>query len=263
MILRKYLKSAEKFTTDNSPALLAAVAVVGTVTTAYLTGVATFKAATLINDAEVDESFRRGNDVAVKRHGNDITLPTKQVVALVWKEYVPAVGTGLLTVTCIVFSHRISTRRTMAMAAAYSITDKAFEEYKEKVLEKFGENKERAVRDDIQRDRCMEDSSMVVLGDGEILCYDKYSSRYFRSSMEEIKKAMNDTNYEILHQNYASLGDFYNRVGLSGTQFSEEVGWNSDHLLDIHFSTVISDDQRPCLAIEFHVQPIRKFNFFK
>lgn len=252
MIFGKYLKNVEKFTADNSPALLAAVAVVGTFSTAVLTGRATFKAAEILAQEDRDAEF----------YGKPIDTRIK--VMAVWQEYIPPAGAALLTVTCIVFSHRISTRRTMAMAAAYSITDKAYAEYRDKVMEKFGENKERAVRDEIQQDRCMEDSSnIVIMGAGKVLCYEKWSGRYFESSMEEIKKAQNDTNYEILHNNYCSLGDFYHRLGLEATPLSEEFGWNTDHPLDIHFSTVISDDQRPCLAIDFHVKPIRRFDFFK
>jgi hypothetical protein len=41
-----------KFASDNSPAILTSAAVVGTITTAYLTGKASFKAADVIRDEE-------------------------------------------------------------------------------------------------------------------------------------------------------------------------------------------------------------------
>jgi hypothetical protein len=86
-----------------------------------------------------------------------------------------------------------------------------------------------------------------------------YTGRYFQSSMESLKKAQNDLNYKILNSYYASLTDFYNLIGLSRTTTSDDVGWNSDEMLELRFSTIMSDDQRPCIAIDFKVAPIRGY----
>jgi hypothetical protein len=244
-------KRTEKFLADNSPVVLTVFAVTGTITTAYLTGKATFKAADLI---KIDEQRRY--------HYNEDPAEKKEVFLLVWKEYIPAAGVCFGTLGCIITANRIGTRRAAAMAAAYSISEKAFSEYKEKVVEKLGDNKERAIRDEIAQDQVTKNPATgreVLIGRGDILCFDAYTARYFMSSMEEVKKAQNDTNYEILHNNYCSLGDFYNRLGLPGTSFSEEVGWNSDHLLEVVFSTVLADDGQPCLSLRFHVDPIRSY----
>jgi hypothetical protein len=97
-----------------------------------------------------------------------------------------------------------------------------------------------------------------VIGNN-VLCYDAYSDRYFQSNMEAIKKAQNDTNYMILNSDYASLTDFYNKVGLPKTAFSDEVGWSPDEGIELHFSSVLSTDQQPCLAFAFEVEPIRDY----
>lgn len=237
---------------DNSPVVLTAIGVTGTITTAYLTAIASFKAATLI-DLEYD---RRD-----KMNLEPLDFDTKEKIKLVWKEYIPAVGVGIVTIACIVGANRIGTRRAAAMAAAYSISEKAFVEYKEKVVEKLGENKERDIRDEIAQDQVNRNSTgqQVLVGDGNALCYDTFSGRYFRGTMEDIKKAWNDTNYEILHNNYCSLGEFYGRLGLPGTQVSEELGWSSDHLLEITFSSILADDNTPCISMSFTVAPIRGY----
>jgi hypothetical protein len=66
-------------------------------------------------------------------------------------------------------------------------------------------------------------------------------------------------NYQILNHFYASLSDFYGKVGLPSTSFSDEVGWNSDEILDLDISTTLSDDNRPCLSIDFKVVPVRDY----
>lgn len=253
MTLIHLAKRAEKFLADNSPVVLTAIGVTGTITTAYLTGKATFKAAEILNDPRM-KNWRIENDEYV-------TATNKEKFELVWKEYIPAVGVGVLTIACIITANRIGTRRAAAMAAAYGISEKAFIEYKEKVVEKLGENKERDIRDEIAQNQVERNPTgqQVLVGDGNALCYDAYSGRYFRSSMEDIKKAWNDTNYEILHNNYCSLGEFYGRLGLPSTQFSEEIGWSSDHLLEIRFSSVLADDNTPCISMSFAAAPIRGY----
>lgn len=251
MTLINLAKRAEKFLADNSPVVLTAIGVTGTITTAYLTGKASFKT----NDLLDEENERR---LVMNER---VLMEPKEKFLIVWKEYIPAVGVGAITIACIITANRIGTRRAAAMAAAYGISEKAFIEYKEKVVEKLGENKERDIRDEIAQNQVERNPTgqQVLVGDGNALCYDAYSGRYFRSSMEDIKKAWNDTNYEILHNNYCSLGEFYGRLGLPSTQFSEEIGWSSDHLLEIRFSSVLADDNTPCISMSFTAAPIRGY----
>lgn len=252
MSLSKILKIAEKYAADNSPAILAGVAVVGVGAVAYLSAKASFQAAeALDNEQEENNYYAKGS------------LSTGDKVKRVWRLYIPAASTGVLTIACIVCANRIGTRRAAAMAAAYTLTEKAYTEYRDKVIERIGENKERSVRDELAQEQVARTTSEVMfVGEGEVLCFDTYSGRYFKSTMETIKKAQNDTNYEILHNYYCSLGDFYQRIGLPGTEFSEEVGWNSEHQLEVLFSTVLTDDNKPCLAIRYSVQPVRRYHHF-
>lgn len=243
-----------KVIADHSPVILTAIGVTGTVLTAYLAGKA---------------AFRVGKDVNAGHYENLMAdkMPefydAKALVATYWKEFIPAVAVGTLTVTCIIMANRVGDRRTAALAAAYGITEKAFDEYKAKVIEKVGQKKEQAYRDEIAQERVDRQPlsrEVVILGGGDVLCYDAHSGRYFHSDMESLKKAQNDTNYQILNDFYASLTDFYGRVGLTKTQESDDIGWNSDKILDLQFSTVLSEDGRPCLSFLFSVSPIRRFS---
>lgn len=248
-------KQTQNLVNNNSPALLTAAGAVGTVTTAYLAAKASFRAADVIR--YVDEE--RGTHEILRRE-----LTRKDEAKLVWKLYIPAAISGVLTVSAVLGANRVSSRRATAVVTAYAISEKAFDEYKDKVIERFGEGKERAVRDDLAQDRVnarpLTNSSVIVTEGGEVMCYDAYTGRYFKSTVESIRKAQNDTNYQVMHEGSASLSDFYLRLGLPATMVSEEVGWNNDKLLDVMFSTVMSDDQKPCISIEFRIAPLRGFN---
>lgn len=243
------LRQAQKFAGDNAPAILTAVGVTGTIATAYQTGKATYKAASVLHD-----------------ESPALTESNVEKVRLVWKFYVPPVLTGAWTIGAIILSHRVSSKRAAAVAAAYSISERAFSEYKEKVIEKIGENKERDVRTEVaqqrMKDQPVSQSNVIVTGGGEVLCYDMFTGRYFFSEMETIRKAMNDINQEIMAAGYASVTDFCHLIGLQGTIMTDEMGWNHDKNLEIKFDTVISDDGRPALSIAYEVSPNRYFNRF-
>jgi len=246
-------KHAGKLANDNSPAILTAIGVTGTIMTAYLTGKASFKAAEVLSQAKYSHDPFDEDDPGVT---------TQEKVELTWKLFVPAVGTGVMTVVCILAANHISTRRSAALASAYTISEKAFAEYKEKVIKNFGEKKEEAVRDEIAQDKIDRNplsNREVVITTGDVLCCDLYTMRYFMSDMESLRRAVNDTNEALIHDGYVSLTEFYEKIGLPKTTESDEIGWNSDDLIDVRYSATLSDDNRPCIALDFNVLPVRRF----
>ena len=178
-----------------------------------------------------------------------------------WKYFIPAVGTGAFAITCIIAANRIHTRRAAALASAYSLSQQFFKEYKDKVLEKIGDKKEQEVRDEVAQERVTKTPpGEIVFVTGQVLCYDMRTGRYFQSDLESLRKAENDINYEINNAYYASLGDFYDLIGLAPTDECNEIGWNSDTKFTIDYSTTMSPDGRPCIAISFLTRPIRGFS---
>jgi hypothetical protein len=184
---------------------------------------------------------------------------------MTWKLFVPAISTGALTIACIICANRIADKRAAAMVAAYSVLDRAFEEYKAKVVEKIGDRKEEAVRDELAQDRVRNnppvDKEVVFTDRGNVLFLDEYSGRYFRSSVQEIKSAEIAINHTLISDYSASLTDFYHTVGLRPTKVSDELGWNSSdgRLLEIKFSTAMTETDEPCIVLVFAVEPIRGY----
>jgi hypothetical protein len=256
MNISQMAKRAEKIVTDNSPAILTAIGVTGTITTAYLTGRASFKAAEVIKA----QQFRNDlHETSPKR-----TMDNKDKFLLVWKLYIPAGGMAVTTVACIVMANHIGTRRAAAVAAAYSISEKAFTEYRDKVVEKIGENKEREVRDEVAQDRvnrAAANRDVIMVTDGnKVMCHDAFSNQFFMSDMETLRKAQNDINAQILHADYATVNDFYDFVdaeGLDHTSVSGDLGWNTDKMLEIDFATVLYKDKTPCISVVFATVPVR------
>lgn len=241
---------------ENASTLLTAGGVVGTVTTAILTGRASFKAAQIID--EKTESYLSHT---VDSEGNPATIPFKEKVILVWPHFIPPVLTGSATIASIIMANRMSAQKAAALAAAYGLAEGRLSEYKEKVAEKLTPAKEQKIQDELAQEKVNKTpgSNQIVVVEGEVLCFDQSTGRYFRSSMENVKKALNATITEIFNHEYASATHFYEELGLPGTTWTDDVGWNRDQLPDLTFSTVLSEDNRPCIAIDFKVLPRADF----
>lgn len=255
MTLGDLLKRSGKLIADNSPAIMTALGVTGALTTAYLTGKASFKASKYLrHEQELNDIVRGGPSTF------------KEKAQLTWKLYIPAALSGAATVAVIIGANRVGSRRAAALAAAYSLTERAFEQYKEKVVATIGAKKEQGIQDVINQERLINDpissKEVIVISGEEALCYDAFSGRYFTSAVETLRKAENDTNRQIIHDGYASLTDLYYRIGLRPTSMSDEVGWTSDVVLELKFSPALTDDNRPCLAINFTAGPVRNYHKF-
>lgn len=253
MILSKQAHQVGRFVADNSPAILTGMAVTGVVATAVLSGRGAYLSA---------DRLRTYKDGLDKLEGRDKLI---EQVRLVWPLYIPATCVGATTIGCVIMANRIGDRRAAAMAAAYSLSEKAFVEYREKVAETFSTNKERKIRDEVAQDRVNSNppgkNEIVVVEDGQVICHDAYSGRYFKSNMELLKKSQNSINRDILSIGYASLSDLYELWGLSRTSVSDDLGWQGD-FVELRFSVVLTEDQRPCISVAFDTEPIRKFYKF-
>lgn len=174
---------------------------------------------------------------------------------------IPPVLTGGVTVTSIIMANRMSAQKAAALAAAYGLAEGRLSEYKEKVAERLTPAKEQKIQDELAQESVNKTpgSGQIVVVEGEVLCFDRPTGRYFRSTMEKIKQALNATTAEILHHEYASATHFYEELELPGTTWTDDVGWNRDQLPDLTFSTVLSEDNRPCIAIDFKVLPTADF----
>jgi uncharacterized protein DUF6353 len=248
-------QKAAHLLSENATTLLTAGGVVGTVATAILTGRATFKAAEIIRSKELGAIHEEGTTDSIAE--GTMGLSTRQRVALVWPLYIPPVLTGGATITSIIMANRMSAQKAAALAAAYGLAERNLSEYKEKVSEKLTGPKKQAIDDELAQDRVNKTDGYqnIVVVEGEVLCFDEPTGRYFRSTMENINKAVNATNAEILHHDHANASFFYEELDLPATTWTDEVGWNSDQLLDLKFSTVMSPDGRPCIAIDFKILP--------
>lgn len=220
----------------NSPVLLTGSAIVGTGLTAYLSAMAGRK--------HVYEMLDRD------------PVSRKEELKLVWKFYIPPTVSGVGTVACMVGANRVGMQRTAAAQAGLVLAERTYSEYRDKVIDQFGERTDKNIREEVAKDRVRDNQppapDILVTGPGNVLSCELYTGRYFASDMETLRRAMNTLNAQLISRDRASLEDFYDLIGLGETTGSELTGWTSDRMMELEFTTVLTEDGRPCLAFQYN-----------
>lgn len=238
-------KQALNFVKTNTPELLTGLAVVGVGATAYL--------AHRAGKSRGDRPDAVG-DTPIKRVLNEVETN--------FDLYAPAAAVALVTTVCIVGSNRAGNKRTAVALAAYSMTEKAFTEYKKYVVDEIGPKKEKAIRDKAAEARVAktyDSAAPVVVGDGNVLCHEQYTDRYFMCEMETLRRACNTVNHRAQTGGLTTcpLDDFYDEIGLPYTSNSGRVGWRAERLMDLDFTSVLTADGKPCLSFNYnYVEPL-------
>ena len=61
---------------------------------------------------------------------------------------------------------------------------------------------------------------------------------------------------KINKDDYISLTDLYQELGLSSTEMGDDLGWNSDEgMIEVDFSSALANDGTPCLVIGYNYAP--------
>jgi len=248
------LRTAQEFAIRNSPTILSGVAAIGVVTTSVLAAKAGYSSAFRLQSAWNDRPQLQGEDLE--------PLSRREEIEIVWKEFIPPAIVGVITLTAIIGSNRIGNRRAAALAAAFTISEKMAEEYRQKVIEHMGAQKEEMVRSDVARDRIGRTDGVetLILGEGEIIFYDSWSDRAFTSTRQRVEDAVNQINYQINQAWAASLTEFFDLLGLKATGVSDSFGWNTDELLDVNYTSCLLPDGRPACEIRYNTQPFQNYN---
>ena len=216
---------------------------------ASLTGVATAIYATPKAVILIDE---RKEELDVEK------LDAVETVKTVWKLYLPTAAAEVLCLTFLTCAATNNHKHTAALSTAYALSESAFREYRDKVIDTIGEKKEKAIRDEVAKDRVAASQSVIIetpKNVGDQYCYDYISDRHFYSTVQKIKSAQNELNDQMVRTGVggcAYLNDFYELIGLRGTKFGADAGWDyyKNGLIDVDLDVILKDDI-PCLVIDF------------
>lgn len=244
-------KAAKKIASDHTPEILTGIGIAGMVVTTVLAVKGTPKAMELIEDKKEELDTEK--------------LTPVEVVKTTWKCYIPATVMGVASIGCLVGASSVNLRRNAALATAYKLSETALMEYKEKVVETIGEKKNAAIEEQVDQEKIKKhpigNSGVIITGRGTTLCLDANFGTYFESDIESIKKAINEVNRQMLVNDYVSVNDLYDELGLEHINVGDDLGWRIDGgYIEPRFTTDLTPDGRPCLVLNYDVKPKQNFS---
>lgn len=251
--LSRFFRNAGVSIRKHSPAIMTAIGIAGMTTTVILAVKATPKALEKIEEKK--------NEKWVDK------LTPVDTVKATWKCYIPAAITGVTSAACLIGANTVGAKRNAALAAAYKLSETALAEYREKVVETFGEKKDQLIREKVADKHVKENpvtqNNVIFTGNGDSQCLDLMSGQYFLSNIDKVKKAENEINKQMLEDGYVSLNDFYDYLNIDHTGFGDLLGWNlDDGLIALQYSSHLTPEGVPCLAIQYVVPPKYEYDRF-
>ena len=249
MNLSQMVKSVNRSLRKRSPEILIAVGILGMIGSTVMAVKATPKAIEVIeNNTKLDENGNKQEPTNIEK------------VKLCWKLYLPTVISASVSIACIVGSNSVNAKRNAALATAYTLSETALRDYTEKVVETIGEKKEQEIKDAVAKDKfdknIEKSRDVIITGPGKMKCYDIFFDRYFESDVNSIKRAVAELNRRMNYENYISANDYFDELGIKECPMGSLLGWNLDRgLIDVRFTSVLDENEVPCLAISHNVEP--------
>ena len=253
----KFAGKAEFTIKKNSPEILLGAGIVGFVGTIVLACRATCRADEVlefhrrkikdINDAkeiaDADPEGEMSYDVEIYRQDKAIRyLKTTGSLA---KLYAPTVAVGTLSLACILTSRNIMQKRYLGVVAAYNGVSAAFEEYRKRVRDEYGEGLDKHFRYGTTYDELpvydengkktkekeqveKTDTGMVMPNDDSCRFFDSSNPNWDKNptfSMMWLRGQQNILN-DILHtRGHVFLNEVYDALGFPHTPQGAVLGW--------------------------------------
>lgn len=144
----------------HSPEILVVAGIAGTVVSAIIACKATTKVNKIVEDTKNDIDkvhtametgvTEAGESYSVEDSKKDLTIIYVQTGIKFAELYAPAIILGTLSITSILASNNILRKRNVALGAAYAAIDKSFKEYRNRVVERFGEQVDQELKYNIK-----------------------------------------------------------------------------------------------------------------
>lgn len=240
----------------HSPEIMVVTGVVGVVAGAVMACKATTKLQGILDESkeQVDavHEVLEDKNIPEEKYSEedskkDLAIIYVQTGLKIAKLYAPAVGIGVLSIASILTGHNILRKRNLALAAAYTVVDTGFKEYRGRVVERFGKELDNELKNNIKATTIEE---VVVNEDGTETKIERvvhtanpnFGSTYARFFDDGCIGWDDDAEYNLMYlrrqQDYANdllkqkghlfLNEVYDMFGIPRTRAGQVVGWVYD-----------------------------------
>lgn len=248
----------------HSPEILVVTGVVGTVVSTVMACKATTKVNFILEETKkqvdiVHEGAEKGEVQGYMENGEVGMIPytvedSKKDLAIVYgqttlkfaKLYGPSVVLGAMSIASILCGHNMLRKRNLALAAAYKVVDTGFKQYRNNVVERFGEQMDRELKYGIKAKEIEETvvdkkgKEKTVTKTVEVaepshspytFCFDETADGWVRDSEANkffLLRQQEYANEKLRSKGYLFLNEVLDMVGIDRKRVGQTVGWMLD-----------------------------------
>lgn len=264
----------------HSPEILVGLGIVGTVASTVMACKATLKVNEITDEAKenidkihvaLEKGYTEaGQEYTEEDSKKDLTITYVQTAVKLTKNYAPAIVLGSLSVASIISGHNMLRKRYIATAAAYTLVDKSFKDYRNRVVERFGKELDQELRYNIKakeveeievdekgKEKVVKKTQYVVEPD-DISDYAKFFcegchgwSKDPEFNLMFLRRQQAYANEMLRTRGHLFLNEVYDLLNIDRTQAGNVVGWiydekNPEHRGDnfVDFGIYDMDDER-------------------
>ena len=278
----------------HSPEILMVSGVIGVVASTVMACKATTKVSEITEEAKnaVDVIHDRvnnpdtGAEYTEEDNKKDLAIVYAQTGLRFVKLYGPSVVLGVVSLSCLLTSHKILRKRNVALAAAYATIDKGFREYRSRVVERFGKDIDRELRYNIKAEEVEETvknedgTETVVKKTVNVANINEYSdyARIFDESCSGwekdpelnlvfLKQQQNYANDLLKAKGHLFLNEVYDLLGFPRSKAGQVVGWIcdeecgiGDNYVDFGLYDNLNDERKRAFINGFERSVLLDFN---
>jgi hypothetical protein len=222
----------------NSPTILFGAGVAGVIGSTVLACRATLKLEDVLNEAEKNLKIAKTlehREYSEKDRASDISLIYVKTSVNVLKLYAPAIILGGASIAALAQSHNILTKRNAALTAAYAALEKGFAEYRQRVVDKYGEEEDRNFRYGSREVDVLQDGdkkTVTRVGTDSPSIYARFFDQLSPNWSKEpeynlifIRGQQNYLNDLLRSRGHVFLNDAYDELGIPRSKAGAVVGW--------------------------------------
>lgn len=228
----------------NSPTLLFGAGIGGTIGSTVLACRATLKLHEVIDEIEQDTGIAKvleHEDYSETDRKKDLTIIYVRGIGKIGKLYAPSIVLSAVSIGALTKSHNILNERNVALTAAYAAVDKAFAQYRERVVDKYGEDQDREFRFESEKAEIIDSEgnrATVVraspMGENSMYArfFDEYSSSWSKEPEYNLLFLVSQQNWcnDLLRsRGHIFLNEVYDALGLTRSKAGSVVGWTISH----------------------------------
>lgn len=242
LVLKKY-----------SPEILTAAGVIGTVGSTVLACKATLKVEDILDEAKKksnlinavhDGEIEVDAEYTDKDYSKDLLVNRTQTAVKLIKLYGPAITLGALSITAILGGQHILRKRNVAVMAAYKLCEESFNNYRSRVKDELGEEKDRqfyygmteeTVKDKVKSKDGKTKTVTKKVEKAPDHLYSQYA-RFFdeanmnwdkspEQNMYFLKMVQNQMNDKLKARGHVFLNEVYDALGFDRSEAGQLVGW--------------------------------------